>query len=99
MEIVGYGMLENSYWLCGTGWLTVAQIGLLEPKYLPSGEQTENALKAVRFPTHEAKTGKGVTDAVRAHRQQGQLPPSDTAEGATSGSVAGTTSPQDPNAA
>ena len=75
------------------------QIGLLEPKYLPSGEQTENALKAVRFPTQAPRTGKGVTDAVRQQRQQGQLPPADVAEGATRGSVAGTTSPQDPNAA
>lgn len=76
--------------------LTGEQIGLLEPKYLPSGEQTENALKAVRFPTQKPKS---VTDAVRQHRQQGQLPPADTAEGATSGSVAGTTSPNNPNAA
>ena len=78
------------------------QIGLLEPKYLPSGEQTENALKAVRFPTHaptESRSGKGVTGAVRAHMKQGQLPAADIAEGATEGSVAGTTSPQDPNAA
>jgi small subunit ribosomal protein S16 len=73
------------------------KIGLLEPKYLPSGEQTENALKAVRFPTHSAR---GVTDAVRAHvKPQGQLPAADVAEGATKGEVAGTTSPQDPNAA
>jgi len=71
----------------------------MEPKYLPSGEQTENALKAVRFPTQQPRSGKGVTDAVRKHKQQGQLPPSDTAEGATSGSVAEITSPQDPNAA
>lgn len=76
--------------------LTGEQIGLLEPKYLSSGEQTENALKAVRFPTQKPKS---VTDAVRQHRQQGQLPPVDTAEGATSGSVAGTTSPSNPNAA
>jgi len=78
------------------------QIGLLEPKYLPSGEQTENALKAVRFPTQQAPKKGGVTDAVRAHvKPQGQLPPAaaDVAEGATKGAVAGTTSPQDPNAA
>ena len=29
------------------------QIGLLPPKYLPAGEQTTNALKTVRFPTHD----------------------------------------------
>jgi small subunit ribosomal protein S16 len=72
------------------------QIGLLEPKYLPSGEQTENALKAVRFPTH------AVTDAVRAHvrKPQGQLPSAaEVVEGERKGEVAGTTSPQDPNAA
>jgi hypothetical protein len=28
------------------------QIGLLEPRYLPNGPQTQNALEAVRFPTH-----------------------------------------------
>ena len=65
----------------------------MEPKYLPSGEQTENALKAVRFPTHEPKSGRGVTDAVR--KVQGQLPAADVSEA----KVAGTTSPQDPNAA
>jgi small subunit ribosomal protein S16 len=96
MEVNGYG---EEIWYNerrSPELLTDAQIGLLEPKYLPSGEQTENALKAVRFPTQAQKT---VTDAVRQQRQQGQLPPADTAEGATSGSVAGTTSPQDPNAA
>lgn len=30
----------------------MAMIGLLPPKYLPTGEQTGNALRAVRFPTH-----------------------------------------------
>ncbi|KAM0722657.1 hypothetical protein Q7P37_002098 [Cladosporium fusiforme] len=90
------------YWLgvgaqpSDTVWRLLAMIGLVEPKYLPSGEQTENALKAVRFPTQKPKS---VTEAVRAHRQQGQLPPANTAEGATRGSVAGTTSPNDPNAA
>ncbi|GAB7336481.1 hypothetical protein MBLNU13_g09767t1 [Cladosporium sp. NU13] len=93
------------YWLgvgaqpSDTVWRLLSMIGLLEPKYLPSGEQTENALKAVRFPTQAPRTGKGVTDAVRKQRQQGQLPPAHTAKSATSGSVAGTTSPQDPNAA
>lgn len=77
----------------------MVQIGLLEPKYLPSGEQTENALKAVRFPSHVQPTNRtgGVTEAVRAARQ-GQLPKVDVAEGALSGAVAGTTSSQDPNA-
>lgn len=80
------------------------QIGLLEPKYLPSGEQQENKLRAVRFPTHVPAKPKGdaagVTESVRAARSRRQgVPMADTAEGKTGGSVAGTTSAQDPNAA
>ncbi|KAK4950687.1 37S ribosomal protein S16, mitochondrial [Elasticomyces elasticus] len=50
------------YWLgvgaqpSGTVWRVLSMIGLLEPKYLPTGPQTEKALKAVRFPTHVPKT-------------------------------------------
>ncbi|KAK5109887.1 hypothetical protein LTR62_006494 [Meristemomyces frigidus] len=46
------------YWLgvgaqpSDTVWRLLSMIGLLEPKYLPTGPQTEKALKAVRFPTH-----------------------------------------------
>ncbi|KAK1041310.1 37S ribosomal protein S16, mitochondrial [Friedmanniomyces endolithicus] len=46
------------YWLgvgaqpSDTAWRVLSMIGLLEPKYLPNGPQTEKALKAVRFPTH-----------------------------------------------
>ncbi|KAK0878323.1 37S ribosomal protein S16, mitochondrial [Friedmanniomyces endolithicus] len=46
------------YWLgvgaqpSDTVWRGLSMIGLLEPKYLPTGPQTEKALKAVRFPTH-----------------------------------------------
>ncbi|KAK0933974.1 37S ribosomal protein S16, mitochondrial [Friedmanniomyces endolithicus] len=46
------------YWLgvgaqpSDTVWRVLSMIGLLEPKYLPTGPQTEKALKAVRFPTH-----------------------------------------------
>lgn len=36
-----------------TVWRLLSMIGLLPPKYLPTGEQTTNALKAVRFPTHD----------------------------------------------
>ncbi|KAK3717669.1 37S ribosomal protein S16, mitochondrial [Vermiconidia calcicola] len=36
-----------------TVWRLLSMIGLLPPKYLPTGEQTTNALKTVRFPTHD----------------------------------------------
>jgi len=58
-----------------TDCVCACQIGLLEPKYLPTGPQTERALKAVRFPTHvpsnktavgSETTGEGaVTRAIR----------------------------------
>ncbi|KAK4561378.1 37S ribosomal protein S16, mitochondrial [Recurvomyces mirabilis] len=69
------------YWLgvgaqpSNTVWRLLSLIGLLEPKYLPTGPQTEKALKAVRFPTHvpNSKTAAGleateegvVTQAIR----------------------------------
>ncbi|KAH9841212.1 ribosomal protein S16 [Teratosphaeria destructans] len=46
------------YWLgvgaqpSDTVWRLLSMIGLLEPKYLPTGPQTTNALKAARFPVH-----------------------------------------------
>ncbi|KAF2215153.1 hypothetical protein CERZMDRAFT_4936, partial [Cercospora zeae-maydis SCOH1-5] len=46
------------YWLgvgaqpSDTVWRLLSMIGLLEPRYLPSGPQT---LKAARFPTHLPK--------------------------------------------
>nr|OQO23094.1 hypothetical protein B0A51_10678 [Rachicladosporium sp. CCFEE 5018] len=92
------------YWLgvgaqpSDTVWRLMSMIGLLEPKYLPSGEQRETALKAVRFATHvssEARSGKVIGEKTLL----GQLPKVDVGEGATMGRVAGTTSPIYPNAA
>lgn len=68
------------------------QIGLLEPKYLPTGPQTEKALKAVRFPTQktaESSQSNGpVTKAIKAKQAKNSK-----AIGAN------ITSPVDPNAA
>jgi small subunit ribosomal protein S16 len=66
----------------------------LEPKYLPTGPQTENALKAVRFPTHlppkaklkgEEKEKGAVMEAVQGGVRRKR------------GVGVGTTSPMDPN--
>nr|POF06972.1 ribosomal protein s16, mitochondrial [Quercus suber] len=62
------------YWLgvgaqpSDTVWRLLSMIGLLEPKYLPSGPQTDNALKAVRFLTHvqtETTAKGGILDAIK----------------------------------
>ncbi|TKA21878.1 hypothetical protein B0A50_08614 [Salinomyces thailandicus] len=89
------------YWLgvgaqpSDTVWRLLSMIGLLEPKYLPTGPQTENVLKAVRFPTHEPRAAtpaqsrndgpvtKAIKDNTRAKADIG----------------AGTTSPMNPNEA
>ncbi|KAF2171738.1 hypothetical protein M409DRAFT_63341 [Zasmidium cellare ATCC 36951] len=100
------------YWLgvgaqpSDTVWRLLAMIGLLEPKYLPSGPQT---LKQVRFPTHVPKNeGDNSTKAQRSQRQRSeeggsgpvmQKIQSEIAAGRLrDGANAGTTSPQDPNA-
>ncbi|KAK4542461.1 hypothetical protein LTR36_006713 [Oleoguttula mirabilis] len=90
------------YWLgvgaqpSDTVWRLLSMIGLLEPKYLPTGPQTEKALKAVRFPTHQPRPAKSsaalsgagpVTSAIRDNTSS------------QAGIGAGTTSPQDPNEA
>ncbi|GAB7359619.1 hypothetical protein MBLNU230_g6802t1 [Neophaeotheca triangularis] len=52
------------YWLgvgaqpSDTVWRLLSMIGLLEPKYLPTGPQTTAALKSVRFPTHQSTRRK-----------------------------------------
>lgn len=72
------------------------QIGLLEPKYLPTGPQTDSALKSVRFPTHQPRPAKSA-----AQRSSGGPVMSaikDNTE--TKPDIgAGTTSPQNPNEA
>ncbi|KAF2725326.1 ribosomal protein S16 [Polychaeton citri CBS 116435] len=90
------------YWLgvgaqpSDTVWRLLSMIGLLEPKYLPTGAQTENALKAVRFPTHLPKqpsVKQGSTEGPITAAIKDNLTPGKSKTGA------GTTSPMDPNAA
>ncbi|KAI7002658.1 hypothetical protein KC355_g9668 [Hortaea werneckii] len=104
-----------AYWLgvgaqpSDTVWRLLSMIGLLEPKYLPTGPQTENALKAVRFPTHEAKPSPSSRS-----KQQPSNPKATAAPKRGDGPVtkaikdntrrkadvgAGTTSPTNPNEA
>ncbi|RMZ02038.1 hypothetical protein D0860_07377 [Hortaea werneckii] len=104
-----------AYWLgvgaqpSDTVWRLLSMIGLLEPKYLPTGPQTENALKAVRFPTHEIKT-----PSTAPNKQSSKPKPSSSAPKRGDGPVtkaikdntkrkadigAGTTSPTNPNEA
>ncbi|KAK5129568.1 hypothetical protein LTR08_003154 [Meristemomyces frigidus] len=91
------------YWLgvgaqpSDTVWRLLSMIGLLEPKYLPTGPQTQNALKAVRFPTHQIRAPK---PAAPTSTSTTGANTSTSREDATTPEIgAGTTSPQDPNAA
>lgn len=78
------------------------QIGLVEPRWLATGEQTENALKAVRFKTNlpEAKqllrAGAIQTMTTKAAHRKSKVT---VTKGEIPGEATGTTSPQDPNAA
>ena len=92
------------YWL-GVGaqpsdpvWRLLAMIGLLEPKWLPTGQQSENALKAVRFPTHvqrDSSGGSGSKGSLGVLQAQIDNAMSGKAER----TGVGNTSPQDPNEA
>ncbi|KAK5111711.1 hypothetical protein LTR85_011756 [Meristemomyces frigidus] len=95
------------YWLgvgaqpSDTVWRLLSMIGLLEPKYLPTGPQTEKALKAVRFPTHQPRPAKSAAAAMTAQRGS-DGPVTRAIKDNTMGKApigAGTTSPQDPNEA
>jgi len=74
----------------------ILQIGLLEPRYLPTGPQTDKALKAVRFPTHQPPRDRQQTPKSGTRATTDSISKS-TRKAATIG--AGTTSPEDPNAA
>ncbi|KAI6815548.1 hypothetical protein KC332_g4080 [Hortaea werneckii] len=104
-----------AYWLgvgaqpSDTVWRLLSMIGLLESRYLPTGPQTENALKAVRFPTHEIKS-----PSTASNKQSSKPKPSSSTPKRGDGPVtkaikdntkrkadigAGTTSPTNPNEA
>ena len=74
----------------------------MPPKYLPTGEQTQNALKAVRFPTHVSFEEKR---EARWKREESKGPVmkavEENARRAREEEITGVsnTSPQDPNQA
>ncbi len=72
------------------------QIGLVEPKWLPTGQQTQNALKAVRFPTQDRSEKRG-----REGAEKGEDSPviKDITMPGKADFGAGTTSPMNPNEA
>ncbi|KAI7107972.1 hypothetical protein KC365_g14746 [Hortaea werneckii] len=85
-------------------------IGLLEPRYLPTGPQTENALKAVRFPTHEAKPSSSTTSKQRSSNSKASSAAPKRGDGPVTKAIkdntkrkadigAGTTSPTNPHEA
>ncbi|KAK5170319.1 37S ribosomal protein S16, mitochondrial [Saxophila tyrrhenica] len=99
---------RTKYWLgvgaqpSDTVWRLMGMIGLMPPKYLPTGEQTQNALKAVRFPTHVSPEEKR---EARWNRERSKGPimkaMEENAGRSREGEVTGVgnTSPQDPNKA
>ncbi|KAI7157714.1 hypothetical protein KC349_g5399 [Hortaea werneckii] len=106
-----------AYWLgvgaqpSDTVWRLLSMIGLLEPKYLPTGPQTENALKAVRFPTHETKpSSPSTTSKQRSSNSKASSAAPKRGDGPVTKAIkdntrrkadigAGTTSPTNPNEA
>ncbi|KAM3416674.1 Ribosomal protein S16 [Cercospora zeina] len=96
------------YWLgvgaqpSDTVWRLLSMIGLLEPRYLPSGPQT---LKAARFPTHLPKEDRQQQDNLERIRKR--IAPFRSGKGPVTKAVkdlksstatASTTSPMNPNA-
>ncbi|PPJ54723.1 hypothetical protein CBER1_06855 [Cercospora berteroae] len=104
------------YWLgvgaqpSDTVWRLLSMIGLLEPRYLPSGPQT---LKAARFPTHLPREDRQQQQQDNLERIRKRIAPFRSGNGPVSQAVedlkssrtiveeaapASTTSPTNPNA-